>query len=71
MRYPKNQMLLGGAMLIFGWLVTFGMVLEVLPVYIWLNVVAYSLTLVGFMIGMLGVVSIIKINLKEHHNHNR
>lgn len=58
-------MLVGGAMLVVGWLMTFAVVLGILPSYIWLNMVAYAITLVGFMIGIIGVVSQIRLNLSQ------
>lgn len=68
MQRTKGQMLIGGTLLVFGWLVTFAMVLELIPSPIWLNMVAYGVTLVGFMIGIIGVVSHIRINLRDNHN---
>lgn len=69
MQRTKGQMLVGGVLLVFGWLIIFAMVLELIPSQIWLNMAAYSVTLVGFMIGIIGVVSHIRANL--HDNHKR
>lgn len=62
---PKKQMLIGGSLLVFGWLLIFAMVLDLVPTEIWLNMVAYAITLVGFMIGTIGIVSVIRLSLKE------
>ncbi|HHY16359.1 MAG TPA: hypothetical protein GX521_09835 [Firmicutes bacterium] len=62
----KRQMLIGGTLLITGWLTVFGIVLELIPTSIWLNMVAYAVTLVGFTIGIMGVAANIAMNLKKH-----
>lgn len=68
MQRTTCQMLVGGILLVFGWLVTFAMVLELIPSQIWLNMAAYGVTLVGFMIGIIGVVSHIRITLRNNRN---
>ena len=68
MQRTTRQMLVGGTLLVFGWLVTFAMVLKLIPSQIWLNMAAYGVTLVGFMIGIIGVVSHIRITLRNNRN---
>ena len=63
-------MLVGGTILVIGWLAAFAMGLELIPSHIWLNMVVYSMTLVGFMIGIIGVVNHIRINLRDDHHRN-
>lgn len=65
MLHPKRQMLIGGTLLVLGWIVTFAIMLEFLPAYIWLNMVAYAVTLVGFILGMIGVGSHIRLTMKH------
>jgi len=57
-----KQMILGGAMLIVGWLILMGMVLEIVPSYIFLSLFAYALTVMGFMIGVMGALMRIRVN---------
>lgn len=57
-----RQLIIGGSMLVVGWLVLMCIVVEVLPPHILLSLTAYGLTLAGFMIGVMGVISIIRIN---------
>lgn len=67
MQRPKLLMLIGGILLVSGWLVLFAMVLEIIPASIVLNMIAYSVNLVGFMIGIIGVVSQIRLNLRDNY----
>lgn len=55
-------MIVGGSMLIVGWLVLLGTVIEVIPSHVALNLAAYCLTLVGFMIGVVGALAKIRAN---------
>lgn len=66
MMRTKRQMLIGGIMLVGGWLVIFAMVVGVIPSSIWLNLVMYAITLFGFMLGMVGAMTHIKANLIKH-----
>lgn len=66
MERTKRQMLVGGTLLVIGWLTVFGIVLELIPSSIWLNMVAYGVTLVGFMIGIIGVATNIRMTLKKN-----
>lgn len=68
MQQTKRQMLIGGTMLVLGWLVVFAIVLGLIPAHIWLSMAAYSATLIGFMIGIVGVVSHIRTNLRDQRN---
>lgn len=62
----KRQMLLGGILLVVGWLVLFLIVLEVIPSSIWLNMLMYSATVVGFILGMVGAMTQVRINIHKH-----
>lgn len=55
-----KSMIVGGVMLVVGWLILMAAVIDVIPRYIWLSFTAYALTLVGFVIGIIGVLSYIK-----------
>ncbi|HHW71834.1 MAG TPA: ABC transporter permease [Firmicutes bacterium] len=66
MRNTGRQMLIGGIMLVAGWLVIFAGVVGVIPSSIWLNMVMYAVTLFGFMLGMVGAMSHIRTNLRKH-----
>lgn len=57
-----KQMILGGSMLIVGWLILMGMVVEIIPSYIALSLFAYALTVMGFMIGVMGALMRIRAN---------
>lgn len=43
-------------MLLAGWLILLFTVIEIIPVTVWLPFVAYALSLVGFTVGMVGVI---------------
>ena len=47
MNREVRQMILGGSMLVVGWLVLLGIVVEVIPSHVVLSLAAYCLTLVG------------------------
>ena len=49
-------MITGGSMLLAGWLILLFTVIEIIPVTVWLPFVAYALSLVGFTVGMVGVI---------------
>ncbi|MDI9460121.1 MAG: hypothetical protein QM373_10460 [Bacillota bacterium] len=70
MMRTKRHMLIGGTMLVVGWVVIFAMVLEVIPSPIWLNMVAYAVTIFGFMLGMVGVMTHIRVNLQKHRDND-
>lgn len=70
MSRAKRQMLIGGAFLVLGWLTSLLIVIEVLPAFIWLNLAAYSLIVVGFMVGMIGVFTQARINIDRHKRDN-
>lgn len=61
----KHQMLIGGILLVLSWLVILAMVVELLPSPIWLYMVAYSVSIAGFIIGTIGVTTYIRVNLKK------
>lgn len=65
MMHPKRQMLVGGITLFAGWFLLLAMVIEMIPNIVWLSVVSYALSLIGFMIGILGVVSLIQIRKRN------
>ena len=67
---PKRLMIIGGTMLIISWFVIFGMVLELLPQPLLLYIIAYGVSAAGFVIGTVGVMTQIRIELKDHR-HNR
>lgn len=54
-------MIVGGAMLLVGWVILMGIVVEVIPAHIVLSMSAYALTLIGFMVGMMGAIAKIRI----------
>ena len=54
-------MIVGGTMLVIGWLILMAVVVEVLPTHIGLSLSAYAMTLVGFMVGVMGVIAKIRI----------
>lgn len=51
--------------MLVGWAGIFAAVLELIPAAIPFYMAAYSVTLVGFMVGIVGVVSHIRINLQK------
>lgn len=53
-------MIIGGTMLVIGWLVIFAATLYLIPQIIWLELLAYAVTLFGFGLGMVGAISYIK-----------
>ncbi|MDD2430635.1 MAG: hypothetical protein PHD88_04930 [Firmicutes bacterium] len=65
MQRTKRQMLIGGIMLFIGWIVLLGMVVELIPTLVWLSFISYGLTLVGFVIGIIGVVTHVRINRRD------
>lgn len=65
MRSTKRQMLIGGIMLGVGWLVVFGQVVGLIPSPIWFSLLMYGVTLWGFMLGMLGAMSHIRLNIQK------
>lgn len=65
---PKRQMLIGGTMVVVGWLAIFAMVLELIPRPIELYMAAYIVSLIGFGIGMFGVATVVRENLRRHRN---
>jgi|LSQX01.3.fsa_nt_gb hypothetical protein len=60
MNREVRQMILGGSMLVVGWLVLLGIVVEVIPSHVVLSLAAYCLTLVGFMVGVIGAIAKIR-----------
>jgi len=56
MKPSIRWMAAGGSMLLAGWLILLGIVTEVIPAYIWLSFAAYTLNLLGFFIGIVGVI---------------
>lgn len=68
MRQTKRQMLIGGTMMVLSWLVIFAMVLELLPRPIELYMIAYIVSLMGLIIGMIGLGTQIRDNMRKHRN---
>jgi len=69
-RHTTRLMLIGGTMVVLGWLVIFAMVLEFLPQPIELYMIAYIVSVVGFGIGMFGIGTAVRDNLRKHRNDN-
>ena len=67
-RQTKHQMLIGGIMMVLSWLVIFAMVLELLPQPIELYMIAYIISLMGLIIGMIGLGTEVRNNMRKHHN---
>ncbi len=65
---PKRQMLIGGAMVILGWLAIWAMVLELIPRPIEAYMAAYIISLIGFGLGMFGVGTVVRDNLRRSRN---
>ncbi|NLM41322.1 MAG: DUF2208 family protein [Firmicutes bacterium] len=61
----ERQMLIGGIMLVAGWLVIFLIVLGVIPSLLWLNILMYAVTFFGFMLGFVGAMSHTRANLRK------
>lgn len=70
MRSPKRQMLIGGAMVVVGWLAIFAMVLELIPRPIEAYMAAYIVSLIGLGIGMFGLGTVVRENMRKHRNNN-
>ncbi len=56
MKTSVKRMIIGGIMLLVGWLIIMGAVIDIIPQLVWLAFLAYGLSLFGFVIGIVGVV---------------
>ncbi|HBN94928.1 MAG TPA: hypothetical protein DDZ66_01395 [Firmicutes bacterium] len=70
MRRTRRQILIGGTMLVVSWLVIFAMVLEFIPQPIELYMIAYAVSLAGFILGTIGASTEIRDNMRKHRNDN-
>lgn len=71
MQRSKRQMLIGGIMLVVGWLTLLAGVVEIIPSFIWLNMVAYALTIVGFLVGMFGAMIHARMNIHKKNQESQ
>ena len=63
-------MLIGGTMLVLSWAVIFAMVLELIPRPIELYMIAYAVSVVGFILGTIGASTEMRNNMRKHRNDN-
>ena len=53
----STKMMWGGAAMLFaGWAIVFAIVLEMLPASYFLNLFGYGMSLVGLLVGLIGIL---------------
>jgi len=52
-------------MLVLGWLIIFGAVIDIIPPIVWLAFAAYALSLAGFVVGIIGVIMYMRFGQKK------
>ena len=67
-RRTRRQILIGGTLIVLSWLVIFAMVLELLPRPIELYMIAYVVSVIGLIIGMIGAGTEIRDNMRKHRD---
>ena len=67
-RRTRRQILIGGTLIVLSWLVIFAMVLELLPRPIELYMIAYVVSVIGLIIGMIGMGTEIRDNMRKHRD---
>ncbi len=65
MRTSLRWITVGGILLVIGWLILLAEVIEIIPKYIWLSFVSYAVSLVGFIVGIVGIVMDHRIGRKD------
>ena len=57
---PIRWIIAGGSMLLAGWMILVSIVAEAIPARIWLSMLPYALTLLGFYVGIVGVIMYVR-----------
>ncbi|NLM70098.1 MAG: hypothetical protein GX177_08915 [Firmicutes bacterium] len=65
MRRDIRWIVVGGVMLVLGWLIIFGAVIDIIPPIVWLAFAAYALSLAGFVVGIIGVIMYMRFGQKK------
>lgn len=65
MNVSKRRIIVGGILLLTGWLIILGAVVGIIPQLVWLAFAAYAMTLFGFVIGILGVIMYVQRERKK------
>lgn len=62
---PVRNMIIGGSLLVVGWLLLLFNVMKIIPLDFWLLFLAYGCTVVGMVIGILGVIMYVRRSRKD------
>jgi len=62
---PVRNMIIGGSLLVFGWLILFLNVMKVIPLHFWLLFVAYGCTVIGMALGITSAIMYIRKSRKD------
>lgn len=60
--HPRNMMLIGFVLLLFGFVVPFLMVIQVIPSTFFLNFLSYTASILGLFLGMIGAALYVRIH---------